>query len=102
MWLNMGSDELFEAISHPLRIEIIKLLAEGPKRFADIKRELGIKSGGLLDFHLRFIFDVLTNYGHAEAAYRVATKTYPSWGYMIRDENLGEVGVPNGSRDELA
>lgn len=54
--LGCGAYELrdvFEAISHPLRIEILKLLARGPKRFADIKRELNIGSSGLLDFHLK-------------------------------------------------
>jgi len=49
----MSSDDLFEAVSHPLRIEILKLLARNPRRFADIKRELKIESSGLLDFHLR-------------------------------------------------
>jgi len=49
----MSSDDVFEAISHPLHIEILKLLARGPKRFADIKRELNIESSGLLDFHLK-------------------------------------------------
>lgn len=49
----MSSDELFDAISHPIRIDIIKLLAEKPLRFADLKRTLKINSSGLLDFHLK-------------------------------------------------
>ena len=49
----MGSDETFEAISHPLRIKILKLLAEKPMGFSELKRELGIKSSGKLDFHLK-------------------------------------------------
>jgi DNA-binding HxlR family transcriptional regulator len=49
----MSSDDVFEAVSHSLRVEIIKLLAKGPKRFADIKRELKIDSSGLLDFHFK-------------------------------------------------
>ncbi|MEM2136532.1 MAG: helix-turn-helix domain-containing protein [Candidatus Methanomethylicia archaeon] len=56
----MSSDDLFEAISHPLRVEIIKLLAKGPRRFADIKRELRIKSGGLLDFHLKKLDNLIS------------------------------------------
>ena len=56
----MGSDDLFEAVSHPLRIEIIKALAEKPKRFADIKRALKINSSGLLDFHLKKLDDLVT------------------------------------------
>ncbi|MDH4212665.1 MAG: helix-turn-helix domain-containing protein [Candidatus Thorarchaeota archaeon] len=49
----MTSDEVFEAISHPMRIAILKELAKKPIRFADLKRKLRIKSGGLLDFHLK-------------------------------------------------
>lgn len=49
----MNSDEVFEAISHPVRIAILKELAKKPIRFADLKRALKIKSGGRLDFHLK-------------------------------------------------
>ena len=45
----MGSDDLFDAISHPLRIEILKELSKRPRRFAEIKRELKIGSSGLLE-----------------------------------------------------
>jgi DNA-binding HxlR family transcriptional regulator len=56
----MSSDDVFEAVSHPLRVEIIKLLAKGPKRFADIKRELKIDSSGLLDFHLKKLNNLIS------------------------------------------
>jgi len=56
----MSSSDVFEAVSYPLRIEIIKLLAKGPKRFADIKRELKIDSSGLLDFHLKKLDDLIS------------------------------------------
>ena len=56
----MGSDSMFEAVSHPLRIEIIKALAENPLRFADLKRSLKIGSSGLLDFHLKKLNDLIT------------------------------------------
>ena len=46
------SNEVFEAISHPLRIKILKLLAEKPMSFSELKKELGIKSSGKLDYHL--------------------------------------------------
>jgi len=55
----MGSDDLFEAMSHPMRIEIIKTLAEKPLRFADLKRDLKIGSSGLLDFHLKKLNDLI-------------------------------------------
>ena len=56
----MASDEVFEAISHPMRISILKALAEKPIRFADLKRRLRIKSSGLLDFHLKKMQAVVT------------------------------------------
>ncbi len=56
----MTTDEVFEAISHPMRIAILKELAKGPIRFADIKRRLRIKSSGLLDFHLKKMVLILT------------------------------------------
>jgi len=56
----MGSDDLFEAVSHPMRIEIVKALAEKPLRFADLKRHLKISSSGLLDFHLKKLNDLIT------------------------------------------
>ena len=56
----MGSEELFEAVSHPLRIEIVKVLAEKPLRFADLKRNLKIRSSGLLDFHLKKLDNLIT------------------------------------------
>ena len=55
----MGPNNLFDAISHPLRIEIIKALAEKPLRFADLKRQLKISSSGLLDFHLKKMNDLI-------------------------------------------
>jgi DNA-binding HxlR family transcriptional regulator len=49
----LDQDDVFDAVSHPLRIEILNLLAKKPQRFADIKRILKIDSSGLLDFHLK-------------------------------------------------
>jgi DNA-binding HxlR family transcriptional regulator len=45
--------ELFEAISHPIRIKILKILENNPSSFASLKRELGISSSGNLDHHLK-------------------------------------------------
>ena len=56
----MSSDELFEAVSHPIRIDIVQILAEQPLGFADLKRELKISSSGLLDFHLKKLDDLVT------------------------------------------
>ena len=56
----MWSDEAFEAIAHPLRIKILKLLAERPMGFSELKRMLGIKSSGKLDFHLEKLGNLIT------------------------------------------
>jgi DNA-binding HxlR family transcriptional regulator len=45
--------ELFEAISHPTRIKILKILENQPSSFASLKRQLGIDSSGNLDHHLK-------------------------------------------------
>jgi sugar lactone lactonase YvrE/DNA-binding transcriptional ArsR family regulator len=44
--------ELFEAISHPVRIKILEALNEKPMGFAELGRVVGIESGGHLSFHL--------------------------------------------------
>jgi DNA-binding HxlR family transcriptional regulator len=55
----MSSDEMFEAVSHPIRIDIVRILAEKPLGFADLKRELKISSSGLLDFHIKKLDDLV-------------------------------------------
>lgn len=47
------SAELFEAISHPVRIKILKILEKQPASFASLKRQLNIESSGNLDHHLK-------------------------------------------------
>ena len=56
----MGADETFEAISHPIRIKILKLLAERSMGFSELKRALGIKSSGKLDFHMKKLGNLVT------------------------------------------
>jgi len=51
--MNVSSVEVFEAISHPMRLDILKTLARGPMGFADLKRKLRISSSRFLDFHLK-------------------------------------------------
>ena len=51
---------MFEAVSHPIRIDIVKILAEKPVGFADLKRKLKISSSGLLDFHLKKLDALIT------------------------------------------
>jgi len=44
--------ELFEALSHPLRVRILQVLGERSQRFSELKHTLGIESSGHLSFHL--------------------------------------------------
>ncbi len=62
----MSDDEVFDAISHPMRVEILKLLAAKPMRFADMKRSLKIKSSGLLDFHLKKMHEIIKTNNHGD------------------------------------
>jgi DNA-binding HxlR family transcriptional regulator len=52
--------DLFEAISHPERIKILKILQKQPSSFASLKRQLGIDSSGNLDFHLKKLGKLVT------------------------------------------
>ena len=70
----MGSDELFDAISHPIRIDIVKLLSEDPLGFAELKRKLKISSSGLLDFHLKKLDDLVVV--NKEGCYALTDKGY--------------------------
>jgi|GEM_PF-2461511 DNA-binding transcriptional ArsR family regulator len=44
--------ELFDVLTHPTRIKILRLLKERPRSFSELKRELGIESSGNLQYHL--------------------------------------------------
>ena len=52
--------ELFEAISHPARIRILKALEKQPSSFASLKRQLDIGSSGNLDYHLKKLGHLVT------------------------------------------
>ncbi len=54
------SVELFEAISHPARIKILKILEKQPTSFASLKRQLDIESSGNLDHHLKKLKQLIT------------------------------------------
>jgi Bacterial regulatory protein, arsR family len=70
----MSSDEMFEAVSHPIRIDIVKILAEKPLGFAELKRELKISSSGLLDFHLKKLDDLIAT--NKEGRYSLTEKGF--------------------------
>lgn len=65
---------MFEAVSHPIRIDIVKILAEKPLGFAELKRELKISSSGLLDFHLKKLDDLIAT--NKEGRYSLTEKGF--------------------------
>ncbi len=44
--------EVFDALSHPTRIMLLKALSDEPLGFADLKKKLGIESSGHLQHHI--------------------------------------------------
>jgi DNA-binding transcriptional ArsR family regulator len=44
--------EVFDALGHPTRIQILKVLSEGAIGFADLKKKTGFESSGHLQHHL--------------------------------------------------
>ena len=77
---------MFEAASHPIRIDIVRMLAEKPLGFADLKRELKISSSGLLDFHLKKLDELITinkegRYSLTEKGFAALTTVEGAAGY---------------------
>ena len=62
--------ELFEKISHPTRVKILKLLEVSPLNFSQLKKKLGIESSGNLDHHLKKLGDLI--YLDSDGLYKVS------------------------------
>jgi TolB-like protein len=58
--------ELFDAISHPMRIKILEALNEKPMGFAELGRAVGIESGGHLSFHLTKLGHLIRTNSHGD------------------------------------
>lgn len=95
---------MFEAISHPLRIDILKILSRKPTGFADLKRELRITSSGLLDFHLKKMAPIVErdsnglytlNQAGFAALYAVNVVSRKGWQRRALFSNLGVYVVMN-------
>ncbi|NHJ14117.1 MAG: ArsR family transcriptional regulator [Candidatus Thorarchaeota archaeon] len=100
----MSADDVFDAIAHPMRIEILKALAKKSLGFADLKRKLGISSSGQLDFHLKkmtllvttdsYGMYTLTSKGYA-ALYAIVIVSRHGWQRRSFFANLGMMFVVN-------
>ncbi len=69
--------EVFDSLSHPTRILILKALNEGPLGFADLKKKLGIESSGHLQHHLNKL------------------------GNLIKTDEYGKYGLSDAGKDAL-
>lgn len=58
--------ELFEAISHPTRIQILKMLEKTPQGFSELKHELGISSSGNLSHHMNKLSTLIGTNAHGK------------------------------------
>ena len=57
---NRDRAELFEALGHPIRLEILQALSDEPLSFTELKRKVKIDSSGHLSFHLDKLRDLIT------------------------------------------
>ena len=57
------SASVFEALSHPTRIKILRLIHEKPRSFAQLKHELGLESSGHLQHHMSKLRGLVTDQG---------------------------------------
>ncbi|MDH5713089.1 MAG: winged helix-turn-helix domain-containing protein [Candidatus Bathyarchaeota archaeon] len=62
--------ELFEKISHPTRVKILKLLKASPLSFSQLKNNLGIESSGNVDHHLKKLGDLI--YLDSDGLYKIS------------------------------
>jgi len=64
------ASELFEKVSHPTRVRILKLLEASPMNFSQLKNRLGIESSGNLDHHLKKLEDLV--YLDSDGLYKIS------------------------------
>ncbi len=95
------SSEVFEAISHPVRIKILKILEKQPSSFASLKRQLNIDSSGNLDHHLKKLGPLITTNGNGLYALSDAGKealvsigAIEAWKDNERRKNRAFIRVP--------
>ena len=56
--------EVFDALGHPTRINILKLLSSGSLSFSELKKKTGIESSGHLQHHLAKLNGLITTDEH--------------------------------------
>jgi len=99
--LNMVSDsedfedKIYIALSHKLRRDIIKLLAERKKMaFSELMKELGVDDTGTLTFHLRKLVGLITKISSGEYTLtNLGKKAYDIMMNMERVETLEQHNI---------
>jgi DNA-binding transcriptional ArsR family regulator len=80
--------ELFEALGHPMRLEILRALSESPLGFADLKRKMDVTSSGHLTHHLEKLDGLL--------------RTTPEGLYALTDEGKEALRIVSISKESAS
>ncbi len=83
---NASKAEIFEALSHPTRINILHILSERTLPFSELKRAAGLESNGLLTFHLGKLRDLV--------------KLNSEGAYALTDEGREALRIVEASRNQ--
>lgn len=95
--------ELFDALSHPTRIRILKVLDAQPLTFAEIKRTSGIESSGHMQHHLAKLGDLIKQTEGGKYALSDDGKEALRVLETIRSESLHtEIRVEEGGQKDLS
>ncbi|MEM2511667.1 MAG: helix-turn-helix domain-containing protein, partial [Ignisphaera sp.] len=88
-------DKIYIALSHKLRRDIIKLLAERKKMaFSELMKELGVDDTGTLTFHLRKLVGLITKISSGEYTLtNLGKKAYDIMMNMERVETLEQHNI---------
>lgn len=78
---------MFEAVSHPLRIKILELLAKRHRSFSELKKALGIESSGKLSFHLKKLGGLIAL--DSEGKYTLTREGYAAFQAVITVRKYG-------------
>jgi DNA-binding HxlR family transcriptional regulator len=80
--------ELFEALGHPMRLEILRALSESPLGFADLKRKMNVTSSGHLAHHLEKLDGLV--------------RTTPEGLYSLTDEGKEALRIVSVSKESAS
>jgi|GEM_PF-563224 DNA-binding transcriptional ArsR family regulator len=85
---NESGRDVFEAISHPVRREVLSLLTEEPKSFSELMDETGLESSTLA-FHLRKLDGLVEK--DSQGLYRLTEFGAEAWGIASKLSEMGEI-----------